>query len=151
MKRTAALLALTALLPGLAGACGSDDDETAFCDQARELEGDSALGSAFAAAESPEEIEAFLDRAIAELEELADAAPEEISDEVDTVVEGYREVRDALAEVDYDVTAVGSELGERLGEGGEFQVAGDRVDEFLAEECGIDVRSDTGVDAESEG
>jgi hypothetical protein len=125
-RLTRRLLGL-ALVPALAltaAACGDDDDETgtaaSFCEQAGELservgEMDDPSSEDFSQAvsdlrdiEPPEEIAEDWDRALDAFEAIAGLGDEEIDE-------------DLLAQLDDP----------------ELAAAGDRVDEYLTEECGV--------------
>ena len=123
-RRALGLAAVPALLVGLA-ACGDDDDDSAsggdFCDQAESLN---------------ETFEQIDDPTSAEFGEALDRIramdpPEEIADDWNQLVqalEGFEDIDlenpdpEALAALDSE----------------EMQAAGARVDDYLAEECGIE-------------
>ena len=122
-RRALGLVAVPALLVGLA-ACGDDDDGAGggdFCDQAESLN---------------ETFEQIDDPTSAEFGEALDRIramdpPEEIADDWNQLVqalEGFEDIDlenpdpEALAALDSE----------------EMQASGARVDEYLAEECGIE-------------
>jgi hypothetical protein len=85
----------------------------------------------------PAAVETFLDELVPALEDAVDLAPDEIADQVRITAEVTSEFRDALAETDFDLlTADLSVIEER---GDERDAAGDEVEEFNAEFCGIPV------------
>lgn len=129
---TSPLLAL-AITGALAlAACGGSDaaSDTDPCDAA------AAVGEAFEsgdAATSPEEtVEAFGDLADA-LDDFADAAPDEIQADVDALADAMRE----LARIDPE--AGPNEEQNALIGSDELDAAGDRVGDYLEENCDIEI------------
>jgi hypothetical protein len=115
-----------ALVPALAlavAACGDDGDETgtaaSFCEQAGELT--ERIGEL----EDPSSEE--FGEAISDLRDIE--PPEEIADDWDRAIEAFEAIAGLDNEdIDEDVLAQFDDP--------EFAAAGDRVDEYLAEECG---------------
>ena len=118
-----------------------------WCDVARDVEALSAEGDALDFTD-PTAVESFLGRLVPALEEAATVAPDAIADDVGTSAELAVELRDALAETDYDMlTADLSVIDDR---GDERDAATAAIDEFNAEHCGIpidDPAGDSGDDA----
>jgi hypothetical protein len=116
-----------ALVPALAlavAACGDDGDETgtaaSFCEQAGELT--ERIGEL----EDPSSEE--FGEAISDLRDIE--PPEEIADDWDRAIEAFEAIAGLDNEdIDEDVLAQFDDP--------EFAAAGDRVDEYLAEECGV--------------
>jgi hypothetical protein len=122
-RRVVGLAAVPALLVGLA-ACGDDDDDSAggsFCDQAE------SLNETFDSIDDPtsDQFSEALDR-IRSMD-----PPEEIADDWNqlvTALDGLEDIDlenpDPEALADFDTDAM--------------QEASDRVDEYMADECGIE-------------
>jgi hypothetical protein len=123
LARGALGLALVPVLALTAAACGDDDDTgtaASFCDQAGELT--ERIGEL----EDPSSDE--FDEAIADLRDID--PPEEIADDWDRAIEAFEAIAGLDSEdVDEDALAQFDDP--------EFAAAGDRVDEYLAEECGV--------------
>jgi hypothetical protein len=123
-RRVLGLAAVPALLVGLA-ACGDDDDDSAsggdFCDQAE------SLNETFEEIDDPtsEQFAEALDR-IRSMD-----PPEAIADDWNQLVEALEGFEDIdLENPDPSVLAALEDE--------DVQAAGDRVDEYMSEECGIE-------------
>jgi hypothetical protein len=122
-RRVVGLAAVPALLVGLA-ACGDDDDSASgggdFCDQAESLN------------ESFEQVDDTTNEQFAEaLDRIRSMdPPEAIADDWNRLVEGLEGLEDIDPE-NPDPEALAAFDSE------EMQAAGDRVDEYMSEECGI--------------
>jgi hypothetical protein len=124
-RRVLGVAAVPALLVGLA-ACGDDDDDSAsgggdFCDQAE------SLNETFEQIDDPtsEQFSEALDR-IRSMD-----PPEAIADDWNRLVEALEGFEDIDLE-NPDPEALATFDSE------EIQAAGERVDEYMAEECGIE-------------
>jgi hypothetical protein len=96
----------------------------------------------------PVAVETFLEDLVPALEDAADVAPDEIADQVRVTAEVTAEFRDALAETDFDMlTADLSVVDER---GDERDAAGDAVEEFNAEFCGIPLDDESAEESGAE-
>lgn len=148
MRRIALLVALPALLL----ACGGDDDDDVsagdFCEDASVFEERfEELDSELSGGDVPSGD--LFEEAAQAIEDLADDAPGEISDDLNTVADGVREVAAVLEEVDFDDPEL-LEDPERAEElqavaarmeaiDAELQAAGERVEAYLQDECGIGI------------
>ena len=123
----AVLLALLLGLAGLTG-CGDDDggggSQEAFCDTAEELQGLPTV--------DPDESEEQLDKAIDALGQLEDDAPSDLEDDVTTLREALETFRDEGFDADIDTD--------------ELESAGERVDTYLREQCGLEEPEDTSLE-----
>jgi hypothetical protein len=118
------------------------DDVAEWCDVARDVESLSAEGDTVDFTDPPA-VESFLGRLVPAFEEAAAVAPDAIADDVRTSAELAADLRDALAETDYDMlTADLSIIDERSDE---QDAATTAIEEFNAEHCGIPI-DDTGDD-----
>jgi hypothetical protein len=156
MKR-AVLLVVPLLLA--ASACGDDDDDAAS-DTAEAVEGESDDDGGGGGSESEwcelavevEELDAVfgdfdptdpdaMRNAFAEfgdvLDRAADAAPSEIEDDIEQTVDAFNQLRDALEDVDYNFLEIDPADLEFL-DNPDVEAASERVEEFNAEECGIE-------------
>jgi hypothetical protein len=117
-------LAVVPALALTAAACGDDDDETgtaaSFCEQAGELT--ERIG------ELSDPTTDEFGEAIAELQDIE--PPEEIAEDWDRALEAFEAIAGLDDEdIDEDVLAQFDDP--------EFAEAGDRVDEYMTEECGV--------------
>lgn len=161
MRRLAALAVLPLL--ALGAGCGGDDDDVSasgdggFCDQARALDAEMAtLEEQFSGEEMPS-VEVFEQTADA-IGELADDAPEEIEGDLNTLAGGVREIAEIFGDIDFnDPEALSDPANaEQLQEMGERMEAldesvgesSDRVEEYLADECDIDISDDGSSDVD---
>ena len=124
------LIAVLALGGLFAAACGDDDDggsggggggggggDSAFCDQARALEEAEEF--------DPSNEEAFED-AIDQARDALESAPDEIQDDVQVLLDALEAFESGDFEsIDTD----------------ELEQAGQNLDEYLRDQCGIDVES----------
>lgn len=94
-------------------ACGDDDDgETSlqtFCEKNAEIDELSIGLFAPPMDETPEEVEAIADEAVAIAEDMEAAAPDEIQETMDQLVP-FETIAQVLEEADWDVEAVGDEI-----------------------------------------
>lgn len=156
-------LATFAVLPliALGAGCGGDDDDVSagggFCDKARALDAEMAtLEGQFEGDEMPSG-EVFEQTADA-IGDLAADAPEEIESDLEALAEGVGEIAEIFSDIDLNdpealsdpanaekLQAMGERmeaLDETVGESSE------RVEEYLAEECDIDVSDDGSSDVD---
>jgi hypothetical protein len=152
-------------LLAVAAGCGGDDDDDAsaagFCERARVFDEQfQEIEDQFEGEEVPTP-DVFVDAGNA-IEELADDAPGSIEDDLRTVADGVREIADVLEDIDVDLSDPAAlrdpanaeafqELGERMESlNQEVEGASNRVESYLADECGIDVdgEDDAGSDEE---
>jgi len=140
-KPAAAAAAFALLVAG----CGDDSgpDLEAYCDLAEQQ---NTLVDEFDEFTDPEALEGF----VAELNQLLDdaleVAPDEVVDDLEIVDGDQGTIAEILEENDWDIAASFEEV-EAIGQDDE---ASDRVDEFSAEECGIEIDDDDAADAEAE-
>lgn len=153
MSKALMILAALALSLGLV-ACGSDGgDEAAdgddFCGLAENFSSfEESTQEIFTdGGADSEKLEEAWTRISANFASFRDAAPGEIQDDVTTVTDTLDDFTAILEEVDYDITALITKaatdptITERLEafEGDEVEAASDRVEEFVREECGVDL------------
>jgi hypothetical protein len=118
---------------------GDEDDDSGgnsggseWCDLARDLESNSAIDDVVS--NDPDAIENAFEEMIDLAEEAADSAPDEIKDDVELLVDETKRLVEELRDVDFDFTA----LDESVVENPEATAAGERLDAYLARECGFD-------------
>jgi hypothetical protein len=75
-------------------------------------------------------------------DDVVKAAPSEIRGDFETVGEGLRLLQGALEDVDYDFTQLDDEAMEEILENARFEEAGERIERYLEEVCGIDSGED---------
>jgi len=94
-------------------ACGDDDDgETSlqtFCEKNEELNELNAELFAPPMDETPEEVEAIADEAVAVSKEMEAAAPDEIQETMDQLV-SFETITQVLEEAEWDIEAAGAEI-----------------------------------------
>lgn len=140
-RRVAAGVALLALV-GAGAACGGDDDATAdFCEQYRTYE-DRNTEVADDLQDDPENVdideakEVFSDVA-EQVETLEGDAPDEIKDDVAIVSNATAEVADAVEQAE-DPEQLLSAVTETAKDSDEIDAAGQRVDDWVQDNCDSD-------------
>ena len=120
-----------------------DGGDEAFCAQAAGIE------ERVAALEEDLSTGAQLDELSATFEDLAEDAPDEIADDMDTLVQAFAALAEVLDRVDLtdpESLQVLEEESARLEEEfGDLEAAGENVETYLRDECGIDLGA--GIDA----
>lgn len=162
MRRLAVLLLVPVL--ALGAGCGGDDDDVSsggsFCDRARLLDRQmQTLEEQFGGDEMPTS-EAFDETADA-IGDLADGAPSAIKGDLETLSDGVREIAVIFSEIDLSDPAALSdpENAEKLEQMSERMEALDseigdsseRIEDYLADECNLDISGDDGTDDDVEG
>lgn len=152
MRRLSVILLVPVL--ALGAGCGDDDDASAggdFCDRARLLDAQmSSLENEFEGDDIPSS-EVF-DEAADALGDLADGAPSEIKGDLETLADGVREIAEIFGDIDLSDPEALSDpenaeqlqaMGERMEElDATVGDASDRVEAYLADECGIEIDDD---------
>lgn len=146
-QRTATVLgaSLVLALTGCGGGGGASLDE--FCDLAeRAQESSDDLDPAFESGD-PGDLEDALNDAVEDAEAALDAAPDDIKEAIETSVSGQKEFLRILEANDFDlVEAVEDPDFNDLLEDRDMERAGDDIEEYLEDECGIEPTSDTEPD-----
>lgn len=146
-SRTRRVIATAAVLlaPTVLAACGSEKGgaDGEYCTLIRAYESDSNnFGDIFNdPAATPESLKTGIDELLTAIEELRDAAPEELKADVDAVKGTITAVADVLEKYDYDFMALATapeavELQARF-ESEEVVAAGERLDTYTTETCGV--------------
>lgn len=140
------IVVLVAALALAASGCvfGGDDEAAGFCDSAEELR--ALQQEASSAGQDPESFGEFVSNAKVVTADLAASAPEDVKGDADTLSEGFTEIDETLAGVDYDLSKLKPKQQQQLSNP-ELSQATTAVTTFIAEECEIDV---TGAGSSSE-
>lgn len=132
----------TAALEGDGGE-GDGGDEDPFC---AEVEG---IEERMAALQEDTSTGEQLDEMSATFEELAEDAPDEIAEDMDTLARALAELAEVFERVDFEdpesLEVLEEESARLEEEFGDLEAAGQNVETYLREECGIDIGAD--VDA----
>lgn len=153
LVRTTAVLGVTVALLG--SGCGGDDggggggSESAFCDELLRLTDSGVLSDEETSFTDAAALEEGMTEAREALDALASDVPSEIKDDFNTVKDGLTGFIDLLEEYDFDFVALATaaqedpELLARVEAFGseEFTQAGENLDAYGADVCGIE--SDT--------
>jgi hypothetical protein len=146
------------------GACGGDDDDVTddaaattdgsndeadagdddgggdgggeWCDMARDIDSSTLFDDIDIS--DPDSVENAYEAAIELMEDAADSAPDEIEDDVETMIDGTKELVDALRDVDFDIAAIDPSIVFDA----EAEAAAERITEYGERVCGIE--ADTG-------
>jgi hypothetical protein len=168
VKRRAMVMVAALALAG--GACGGDDDADVtddaaatsdasddggdsgddgsgggeWCDMARNVEAemDTFEDVDFT---DPESLEDAYQQMIDEVEDAVDSAPDEIEDDLELIIDGFKELFEALQDVDFDFL----ELDQSVLENSEVEAASDRIEAYNERECGIESDSDVTDDTDA--
>jgi hypothetical protein len=121
-------------------ACGSDSDSAGsseeWCDVATVIESKfDSIGDAFGG--TPEKIEAMFDDITTELDDAVDKAPSAIEDEVKMTQDAVADMKRVLSDADYNMLDVDMGELEKIMANTDMEAAGDKIEAYNAEECGI--------------
>ncbi len=86
----------------------------------------------------PEEVRAAFDANLSLLAEAVQAAPEEIRDDLVTVGADLDRIYEVLDSIDFDFSQMTGDLDAELEEMPESEAAGERIDAYVENVCGID-------------
>jgi hypothetical protein len=142
LNRRIALAAAAALALGGLAACGDDDgggSAASFCDDV------TSVDEAFATLEEDVSDPSQFSAIFGEVQSSLDAIdpPSEIADDWDTLTEALGAVVEVVEDIDFEDPEALASLGEEL-DGleerfGDVEAAGDRIQEFTEEECGVEL------------
>ena len=134
-----AALALAALLP----ACSDDGDSGAFCERLGDTD---QLGDVLGALDTsdPAGVEEALQQTLTRFEELEADAPGAIRDDVARIRQGVELVLEAVEDNPDDLSAAREAIAGELDELSGLAQAGEAVEAYASDECGIDLDEGTG-------
>lgn len=118
------------------GAEGGGDGGGEWCDMARDIDSSTLFDDIDIS--DPDSVENAYEAAIELMEDAADSAPDEIEDDVETMIDGTKELVDALRDVDFDISAIDPSIVFDA----EAEAAAERITEYGERVCGIE--ADTG-------
>jgi hypothetical protein len=112
-------------------------DAGSFCTFAKKAQSEEAKqGQAFSS-DSPQQLAAYVQKSLAELQTFASAAPSAIKGDVATVVTGVNKLFDALKKANYDYTKISPSAVQSI-DTPAFTQADAAVASYLKTKCGID-------------
>ncbi len=142
MNRRIALVATAALALGGLAACGDDDggsSASSFCDDVTEV--DEAFSTLDEDIEDPSQLSTIFTEVQASLDAID--PPSEIAEDWGTLTSALGEVVDVVEDIDFEDPEALASLGEELADleerFGDVEAAGDRIQEYASEECGIEL------------
>lgn len=123
----------------------SGDSDSDWCNASRDIDvlGDDFDNVDFTNPEAVRDVYLTMNDAI---RDAAPLAPPELADAVDTTLDGFDQLNDVLADVDYDILNADLAIIDELD--AEMQAASDTIDAYNAEVCGIPI--DTGDDGDDD-
>lgn len=125
----------------------SGDADSEWCRLARDVEAESILGAGNddVFTSGPDAIEEALQTTLDFADDAEDLAPDEIADDVETIFDGLRRFDEVLAEADYNFLQVDTADLEVLNDPA-FSEAGERIQRYNRDVCGIESDIDLGGD-----
>ena len=106
-----------------------------FCQKARQAEADQAANAQALTSNNPAQLQKFEEQSLAQLDGFVSSAPGQIKGAVATIAAADRKLFAQLKAVNFDVTKIGSSLGDITGP--TFTNAAEQVTTYLAKVCGI--------------
>ena len=136
--RRSLLVGVAALALGLLPACSDDGDSDAFCERLGETD---QLGEVLGSLDSsdPAGLEETLRETLEGFRELEADAPGDIRDDVARLRQGVELVLEAVEDNADDLPAVRETIAGQLDELSGLAQAGEAVEGYASEECGIDL------------
>ena len=137
MGRLRALVATVAVTASMAAGCGGGGGGAGgsgeFCAVARTFE---AKFRPLLTANGPDAAKSFWTSAQQGLTDLNDSAPAAIKGDIEVMISAYRQLLDALRQVDYELPRVPPGVLRGL-DAPAVATAGDRLGTYLRTECGV--------------
>ncbi|MGI9648168.1 MAG: hypothetical protein ACR2OI_06580 [Acidimicrobiia bacterium] len=116
----------------------SGDSDSDYCDRVRQgFEEQSGLDFNFIG-KTPQEIQELFETNLRLFEEWQDHAPREIEDDAAVMVEAFRSIVERGNELEWDLQALASDPVFGALDTAEVEAAGDRLDAYSLEVCGVD-------------
>jgi len=106
-----------------------------FCQKAKQSVADQAANAQALTANNPAQLQKFEEESLAKLDGFVSSAPAQIKGAVATIAAADRKLFAQLKAVNFDVTKIGSSLGDITGP--TFTNAAEQVTTYLAKVCGI--------------